>query len=736
MILKNFQINAVNKLISRTSELLDQSGEKRIIFKSPTGSGKTIMIAEYFNKIVKDQISKNPISFIWTTPRRTLTEQSKEKLDLFLKKQKNIKCSFFYELIENNIPENEILFLNWESINKINKNTIVVENERDFYLGKILENTKEKGREIILIIDESHHHATSKISKKLIKDIAPKLTIELSATPIMSDPDEIVQVHLEEVKLEGLIKKSVILNDKFKNYLTKDKISTTLSKGTERFVIDQAIKKRNELLKSYKSVKSKVRPLILIQLPDKKTQQEDRIKIETQKYLKDKYKITTENGKLAIYLSENKRNLENISKNENEVEVLLFKQAIALGWDCPRAQILVLFRDWKSFTFSIQTVGRIMRMPEVKKGHYSKEILNHSYVFTNLANIELKEDQAKDYFTIYTSKSCKKIKLESYSRLRQREKTRLSPLFIKIFLREAKKYQLQKKIKTINQKANFSLIADGKAESTDSLIDKIFKGKDYKIINESDLQRIFDYFIRNNLTPFFPEDRSIGRVKVALYNFFKISLKIDYENSFNQIINIVLSDENIKKFVDVIDISKMKYQLETERRDEQLIKNPEWSFPESLTFTGNFSELKTKRSVMKPFYYDYKWKTEEKFINLLDNSKKIDYWFKNGERDQTFFAITYDQQNQTNLFYVDFIAKLKNGQIGLFDTKSGRTIDIAKEKSDGLQKYIKKHKKNKIFGGIVTNTDSSNFKGRWIVFNKKGSLINSNNYDNWDTLTL
>ncbi|GAH95392.1 unnamed protein product, partial [marine sediment metagenome] len=37
---------------------------------------------------------------------------------------------------------------------------------------------------------------------------------------------------------------------------------------------------------------------------------------------------------------------------------------IALGWDCPRAQILVLFRDWKSLTFSVQTIGRIMRMPE------------------------------------------------------------------------------------------------------------------------------------------------------------------------------------------------------------------------------------------------------------------------------------------------------------------------------------------------------------------------------------
>ena len=81
-----------------------------------------------------------------------------------------------------------------------------------------------------------------------------------------------------------------------------------------------------------------------------------------------KYDITTDNGKLAIYLFENKTNLENIQKLDNQVQALIFKQAITIGWDCPRASILVLFREWKEYTFSIQTIGRIMRMPEIK--HY------------------------------------------------------------------------------------------------------------------------------------------------------------------------------------------------------------------------------------------------------------------------------------------------------------------------------------------------------------------------------
>lgn len=41
----------------------------------------------------------------------------------------------------------------------------------------------------------------------------------------------------------------------------------------------------------------------------------------------------------------------------------MFKQAIATGWDCPRAKILVKLREGGTERFNIQTVGRIRRMP-------------------------------------------------------------------------------------------------------------------------------------------------------------------------------------------------------------------------------------------------------------------------------------------------------------------------------------------------------------------------------------
>lgn len=737
MQLKDYQNTAIKKLLTRSKELLAQSGEKKVIFKAPTGSGKTIMTAEFLKQLIDDKGIKTPLSFIWTAPRK-LHSQSKEKLGKYYEDTRALECSDFEDLTDKQIGENEILFLNWESINKKNKNTIVKENEKEFYLGKIVENTKEEGREIVLIIDESHHHATSEISQDLITDIASKLTIEVSATPVIANPDEIVSVPLEDVKIEGMIKKSVILNPNFKNVLSGDSLKTTLADGTDAMVLEEGIKKRAEIAKAYKEAGIDINPLLLIQLPDRKTQAEDQVKNDVVRILKDKYGMTTENGRLAIYLSEEKENLENIAKNNHETEILIFKQAIALGWDCPRAQVLVLFRDWKSLTFSVQTVGRIMRMPEPDTGHYKQEILNHGFVFTNLADIEIKEDMARSYVTIYTSQrieNYKLIKLESVYRLRQREKTRLSPKFINIFLDEAKKYNLEKKIETKGQKLELSLISDYEAEGVDKLANEEIKGEaKINTENEADLQKLYDFFVKNNLSPFYPEDRSIGRLKEAIYYFFRMRLGMEYADRFAEIINIVLSPKNSQHFVNVIDSTKEKYIAETQRREAELQKSADWELPEMLNYGGNFTEFKTKLSAMKPFYYDNKWKTEEAFIKFLERSDQIEWWFKNGDRDATFFAVPYIENNEQKPFYVDFIVKFKEGKIGLFDTKSGNTIKDAREKSDGLQEYAKKHKN--ISGGIVANTNSKDFSGRWMCYKRQGKELNPDDFSNWDLLEI
>jgi type III restriction enzyme len=78
-----------------------------------------------------------------------------------------------------------------------------------------------------------------------------------------------------------------------------------------------------------------------------------------------------------------------IDIKDSPVEVLIFKQAIATWRDCPRAKVLVMFREIKKVTFEIQTVWRILRMPERK--HYSDETLNRAVVMAEEASTKYKE---------------------------------------------------------------------------------------------------------------------------------------------------------------------------------------------------------------------------------------------------------------------------------------------------------------------------------------------------------
>ena len=149
-------------------------------------------------------------------------------------------------------------------------------------------------------------------------------------------------------------------------------------------------------------------------------------------------------------------------------------------------------------------------------------------------------------------------------------------------------------------------------------------------------------------------------------------------------------------------------------------------------------DLKEDRKIYyDAIYSNGRWKTEKAFIELLENpSNSVKWWFKNGDRDATFFAVPYGNGEQKP-FYVDFIVKLKDGRIGLFDTKAGFTQKLAGSKIDGLFKYIQQENKKgkKLFGGIVVNTDR-NYRGRWVYFDKQGNELKDNDFNNWVTLEL
>jgi len=739
---KNYQEKAIVKLRQEVNDLLDSEENKICIFKSPTGSGKTLMMAEFLKRLIDSRIDGKKFSFIWIAVNK-LHDQSRNSLKKYYDQfGVGLKCSYFEDLDERKISENEILFLNWASINK-KGNIYVRENERDNNLSNIVARTKDEGRIVILIIDESHRNAETEKSKELIEDIGPKITIEVSATPQLKGVFRGVEVELKDVKDEGMIKKEIVINPGFEDFKLDKKVA---DKTADEIVVETALKKRVELAKLYEAEGSNVNPLMLIQIPDTRQGMIDKKDAVVQ--LLGKYGITTENGRLAIYLSDkdSKINLENIEKNDTEVEVMIFKQAIAVGWDCPRAAILVLFRQWRdeTMTFSIQTLGRIMRMPEQK--HYKDDELNIACLFTSLSDINTRIIEGASSgirpLTSYRRKDYKEIDLVSYHGKRFREETRLSSDFLPIFLEAGKEIGLPKKVSFKFKSVNTKVIKDVSVKNADVAIGNI-KAPTFNIPKtEGELQFVFDMFVRGNLGTFSPEERSIKRINDSIYSVFGARRN---EDDWPMIQAAVLSDEALKqRVINTINLALERYKEVVGKGKKEVIKNEGlWNVPKAVNYEKIFVKMDYKKSIMQPYYA---WlrdgetgksfedsDIENEFVKYLEKAKQVVWWFKNGKQDESYFAVPYVENGQEKLFYLDFVVMLNDGRIGLFDTKGGIYAKTAKERAEGLSSYIQKENKKdeKLFGGIVLKDKNS-----WKYNDKERYEYNPNNLKDWEFLDL
>ena len=723
--LTDYQKKAVQELYDRFKRMLKSTEQEVCIFKAPTGSGKTIVVADLLRKLAKEK-NENKISIIWIAPKM-LHSQSKDKLENIYHDQ-ILKCSNFEDLQDNKIDQNEILFFNWESINKIN-NIYTLDNEQDKTLLNVVQNTKNENHKLILIIDESHYAANGEKSLEIIHDLAPDITLEVSATPHIKNADENYKIRLEDVINEEMIKNEILINPKFLNI----KIGY---KDTDDIIIEQALKQREFLKKSFEKEGSNINPLLLIQLPNKKSLMDDK-RDDVISILKNKHDITEKNEKLAIWLSNAKTDtLPNIEKNENKVQVLIFKQAISIGWDCPRASILVVFREYTSFEFTIQTIGRIMRMPDPDHGYYKMSELNSGYIFTNIENIDLTEEYVKNYISLHESyrneSAYKPIKIKSVYLKRHRELTRLSGEFVKIFNNPIITEPLKQKIKHKPTKIVKLIPSDGYIQNIDIVGEIEIRGKRKFNMSNKEIQRIFDKFVNFACFPYASYDSS-DRVKTALYQFLENAFGLEKFDAKTQ--QVVLSSENYQLFLDAINEAKLMYKMKvakkaSEKRERDVTE--EWNVPKVMSFKGNYSKIKKSKSIMNPFYSKEMSNPEKNFIERLSTSDKVKWWYKNGESEKKYFSIPYIDENGKEMgFYVDFIIQFNDGSIGLFDTKSGRTAADAGTRHDGLYKYMQdEQKKGKnLIGGIIVESNNT-----WRYNDEKKFHFDENDLSDWKIL--
>lgn len=354
MKLLDFQIRAINDLL----KLMEDSC-RDIVLKSPTGSGKTIILTHFMNEYLRGH--SNSV-FVWLTPGKgSLEEQSKKKMDLYIH---NSQTKLLSEVMVSGFEENDCCFINWEKLTKKGNNALKDSEKNNFI--KMVNDAILSGLSFFVIIDESHQNFTEK-SDAIIQLFKTNKIIRCSATPIIDNKAKLIEISEDDVIAEGLIKKQLIINENFPQSI--------ITNNQTEFLLEKAIEKQIELINCYHKYNKSINPLIVVQMPNNS----DALFVVVQNYLKSKG-ISIENENLAVWLSDMHENLDGIIELNGPQKVVVIKQAIATGWDCPRAQILVKLRDNMDETFEIQTIGRIRRMPEAE--HYGNDILDSCYLYT------------------------------------------------------------------------------------------------------------------------------------------------------------------------------------------------------------------------------------------------------------------------------------------------------------------------------------------------------------------
>ena len=228
-------------------------------------------------------------------------------------------------------------------------------------------------RRPFLIVDEAHNSRTELAFDTLAK-FRPSGVMELTATPDTErTPSNVLHsVSAAELKAEEMIKLPVVLE----------------AEPNWQQCLADAIARRNELQQladtERRTGANYLRPIVLIQAEarrqDVETLDVDRVRQE----LIDNHRIPT--NEIVIATGE-ERGLEKIdadfklgiSDPQCPVKFVITQKALAEGWDCPFAYVLVSMASLHSSTAVEQVLGRVLRQPEAR--HRQAKALNQSYAF-------------------------------------------------------------------------------------------------------------------------------------------------------------------------------------------------------------------------------------------------------------------------------------------------------------------------------------------------------------------
>lgn len=676
----DFQEKAVIKLLDIVT---DSRSKQTITVKSPTGSGKTIILIDFVEEYLTKINSRT--AFIWLCPGKgDLEEQSRQKMRKFAPHR---HTQNLFDSLQNGFEAGSTTFINWELVTK-KGNTSIRDSERKNLFDRIAD-AHRVGIEFIVIIDEEHSNNTAK-AKMIIDAFSAKNIIRVSATAIENKRYEYFEIDEVDVIGEGLITKALYVNE-------------GLTDGMEvaddyDCLLDLADSKRKDIAARYKELGKTIRPLVLIQFPNGQPETIRAVekKLESMGY-------TYDNGMVSIWMSEDKRDLpDNLTENDATPVFLLMKQAISTGWDCPRAKILVKLREGMSESFEIQTIGRIRRMPEAT--HYEDDLLDFCYVYTfdekYKAGLLSSIDKAYETRRLFLKDKCKTFTMEKQVRDLDFDGLGEREVLIKIHEALVKKYNLGS-----DKKMNKMLLSDAGYVFGTDIHGQALQGE---FVRTSALADSHSYITTHKRVDTHKHGiqlmHSIDAIKSSI-GMAQNKVKTILERLFRKGGNpskklIALETPEFYAFV-INNQHKLKeeFRAVTAQMAVQLTmtlqpKKSPFRIPEQDFFKYD-PGVKNEVEYLSNAYHEYtsgfatsvvRSTCEMLFEQHCEGRDDIEWVYKNGDTGQQYFSIVYvDGIQKQWLFYADYIVMKKDGTVWIIETKGGETKGKNKNIDDQIE---------------------------------------------------
>lgn len=381
-------IDVLNRLARARRDWAD--GERSSFALSAiTGSGKTVIAtaaieATLFGSADLGVDPDSSATFLWITDDPALNRQTRNRMldasDLLAPKTL-VEIDDGY--LNSELLANRVYFLNIQKLSKSSRLTQSGTNLRQASFWDVLTNTINGGTTTLYLILDEAHRGMKRVADR--KTIVQRLihgeagsnppvpvvwgisaTIERFTTAMGETPDRTgyphVSVDIDKVRTSGLVKDEIGLEQPdekgtFSTTLLRDAVKTTLN-FEQRWAAYSAAEGEPLVL-----------PALVVQVPDKADEDKlgEMVSVITSEWPDlGPHAIAHVFGEHEpIVLGSRTINWvqpESI-QGDTDIRVVLAKEAISTGWDCPRAEVLYSERPAKDATHIAQVIGRMVRQP-------------------------------------------------------------------------------------------------------------------------------------------------------------------------------------------------------------------------------------------------------------------------------------------------------------------------------------------------------------------------------------